>query len=132
LTVEIDKAVYGQLLVKFQPKVIETKEEYNQARTVVLQLIMRPARSPEETALLMLIATLVKEFERKQEKPEEAPPREILKHLMEENNMKQIDLVGKLGSRGVVSEIVNGKRSISKSQAKVLSEIFHVSPAVFI
>jgi HTH-type transcriptional regulator/antitoxin HigA len=51
---------------------------------------------------------------------------------MEERNLKQVDLVGKIGSKGVVSEIVNGKRSISKSQAKTLAEIFHVSSSVFI
>jgi HTH-type transcriptional regulator/antitoxin HigA len=46
--------------------------------------------------------------------------------------MKQADLVSKVGSSGVVSEIVHGKRSISKTEAKALAEIFRVSPAVFI
>ncbi|MDJ0745146.1 MAG: hypothetical protein QNJ32_17550 [Xenococcaceae cyanobacterium MO_167.B27] len=36
---------------------------------------------------------------------------------MEANNIKQENLVGVIGSRGVVSEVVNGKRSISKAQA---------------
>lgn len=53
-------------------------------------------------------------------------------HLMEENKIKQADLVGKVGSSGVVSEIINGKRGISKAQAKALGKIFHVSPSVFI
>jgi HTH-type transcriptional regulator / antitoxin HigA len=51
---------------------------------------------------------------------------------MEARNIKQEELVGVIGSRGVVSEIVNGKRSISKAQAKVLGELFHVSPSLFI
>jgi HTH-type transcriptional regulator / antitoxin HigA len=46
--------------------------------------------------------------------------------------MRQSDWVGKLGSSGVVSEIVNGKRSISKAQAQVLSDMFKVSPRWFI
>jgi HTH-type transcriptional regulator / antitoxin HigA len=71
----------------------------------------------------------------------------MLRHLMEARNMKQEELVGVIGSRGVVSEIVNGKRfsvrvafrrngeatpTISKAQAKVLGELFHVSPSLFI
>ena len=56
----------------------------------------------------------------------------MLLHLMEARNMKQEELVGVIGSRGVVSEIVNGKRSISKAQAKTLGQLFHVSPSLFI
>jgi len=51
---------------------------------------------------------------------------------MEENGMRQTDLVGIIGSRGVVSEVVNGKRTISKSQAKSLGDFFHVDPSLFI
>ena len=53
-------------------------------------------------------------------------------HLIEENNLRQADLVGILGSRGVVSEVVNGKRQISKNQAKALAEFFQVDVGVFI
>jgi HTH-type transcriptional regulator / antitoxin HigA len=41
-------------------------------------------------------------------------------------------LVGVIGSSGVVSEVINGKRSISKAQAKALGEYFKVSPSLFI
>ena len=51
---------------------------------------------------------------------------------MESSGTRQIDLVGIIGSSGVVSEIVNGKRGISKAQAKALSEYFKVSSSLFI
>jgi HTH-type transcriptional regulator / antitoxin HigA len=52
---------------------------------------------------------------------------------MEARDMKQVDLVGILSpSKGLVSSIVNGKRSISKTQAKKLGELFNISPSVFI
>jgi HTH-type transcriptional regulator/antitoxin HigA len=47
-------------------------------------------------------------------------------------DLRQADLVPLVGSRGLVSEIVNGKRAISKAQAKVLGTFFNVSPALFI
>ncbi len=127
-----NKTNYSQLLAQFQPKVIENEQEYGELRHQLLKLMMQTERSPEETEILKLIAALVKDFDEKQPVPEPASPHEVLLHLMEEKNMRQTDLVEKIGSKGVVSEIVNGKRSISKSQAKILAEIFHVSSSVFI
>ena len=59
-------------------------------------------------------------------------PRDVLLHLIEVREIKQVELVGIIGSKGVVSEVVNGKRAISKAQAKVLGEFFNVNPSVFI
>ncbi|EMM71404.1 DNA-binding helix-turn-helix protein [Leptospira weilii str. 2006001855] len=61
----------------------------------------------------------------------ESDPIEILKSLMEEHGLSQKDMK-ELGSQGVVSEILNGKRELNVRQIKVLSKRFNVSPAVFI
>ncbi|MGK7956211.1 MAG: type II toxin-antitoxin system HigA family antitoxin [Crocosphaera sp.] len=132
MTLTINQDIYNELLVKFHPKVIETEVEYQEYGDILIELMMNTNRSEEETAILKLISALIKEYDQKQEQPEPASPHEILQHLMEEHNMKQVDLVGQIGSKGVVSEVVNGKRSISKSQAKTLTKMFHVSPALFI
>jgi hypothetical protein len=42
---------------------------------------------------------------------------------MKEHEIRQADLVGIIGSRGVVSEVVTGKRAISKAQAKALGKL---------
>ena len=57
---------------------------------------------------------------------------EFLKYLMEENGLKQSDLLHIFGSSGIASEVVNGKRAISKTQAKKLAEHFKVSVELFI
>lgn len=132
MTITIDRAVYSQLLVKYQPKVIETEEEYNQAFSALLELMKRQERSLEETELLKLLTTLIKEFDEKQLQPEPASPHEVLGHLMEENGLKLVDLVGQVGALEDVSDLVNGKRSPNRGEAKILAQIFHVSPAVFI
>jgi HTH-type transcriptional regulator / antitoxin HigA len=60
-------------------------------------------------------------------------PHELLQFLMESKGIKQADLVGVLSdSSGLISSIVNGKREISKAQAKKLGEFFHIEPGVFI
>jgi HTH-type transcriptional regulator/antitoxin HigA len=50
---------------------------------------------------------------------------------MTEHNLKQSDLP-EIGSQGVVSEIIKGKRNLNIRQIKALSARFHVSPLVFI
>ena len=44
----------------------------------------------------------------------------MLEFLMDRQDVTQADLIGGLGSSGAVSEVVNGKREISKMQARVL------------
>ena len=55
----------------------------------------------------------------------------VLKHFMAEHNLKQSDLP-ELGSQGVVSEILNGKRTLNLRQIKALSQRFGVAAEVFI
>ena len=50
-----------------------------------------------------LIIVLLKEFDHKQPTPEPVSPQEVLVYLMEEHHLKHADLVGKIGSKGVVS-----------------------------
>jgi HTH-type transcriptional regulator/antitoxin HigA len=63
---------------------------------------------------------------------EHASPLDALKSLMEERNLRQADLLPVFGSRSVASDVLNGKRSISKAHARGLAEFFHVSPSLFI
>jgi len=86
----------------------------------------------EEDALLNLWVLLVEQFEEEHYPISNAAPHEMLKFLMEQRDLRQVDLVGILGSRGVISEVINGKRSISKTQAKALGEFCDVSPELFI
>jgi HTH-type transcriptional regulator/antitoxin HigA len=62
----------------------------------------------------------------------DAPPREVLRLLMEQNSLTQTDLQRELGGQPVVSAILSGKRKINSRQAKALAARFRVSPAAFI
>jgi HTH-type transcriptional regulator/antitoxin HigA len=88
--------------------------------------------SPEESTLLETLAILVESYEEAEFPIHISSPRNVLLHLMEVRSLKQVDLVKVIGSKGIVSEILSGKRAISKSQAKELGAFFHVSPALFI
>jgi HTH-type transcriptional regulator / antitoxin HigA len=127
----INRNIYGDLLAQHQPKAIETEAE-NDAAIMLAESLEHRQRTPEEDALLDLLIILIEKFEEASYPVPNVEPDRMLLHLMESRNMKQEELVGVIGSRGVVSEIVNGKRSISKAQAKALGQLFHVSPSLFI
>jgi hypothetical protein len=62
-----------------------------------------------------------------------APARSAVgRRIGRSSHLSQADLVSIFGSRGRVSEVVNGKRAVSKAQAKALGEFFKVSPELLI
>jgi len=81
---------------------------------------------------LELLIALIEKYEDEQYPMGNSNPHSMLLHLMEARDLKQANLVGILGASRVVSEVVNGKREISKTQAKALGEFFHVDPGLFI
>ncbi len=77
------------------------------------------------------IGNLIENYETQEYKINESSPIEALKYLMQEHGLKQSDLK-EIGSQGVVSEILTGKRTLNIEQVKKISSKFHVSPLVFI
>ena len=61
-----------------------------------------------------------------------ARPVEALGVLMENRKLRQLDLIPVLGASSVISDILNGKRSISKTHARKPAEFFHVPVSLFI
>ena len=77
------------------------------------------------------IGNLIDNYEEREYIIEESSPVGALKYLMKEQGLKQSDLK-EIGSQGVVSEVLSGKRSLNIEQIKKISNRFHVSPLVFI
>jgi HTH-type transcriptional regulator/antitoxin HigA len=132
MTLTLNKLEYGTLLADIQPQVITTEEENDRALSIVESLLAEDNLSPEKEQILRLLVSLIEKFEDDHYQLAASTPHSILLHLMEEKDLRQTDLVGIVGSRGVVSEVVNGKRTISKSQAKSLGDFFHIDPSLFI
>ena len=128
-----NSAQYRRLLSQAMPVVIETEED-NERILAFTERLMKKGEdlSPEEEMLLRLLSTLVQDFEEKHYRPRDVTPLEMLHHLMEARGVKQSDLWDVFGSKGIASEVINGKRSISKAQAKSLAEFFRVSADLFI
>jgi HTH-type transcriptional regulator/antitoxin HigA len=129
----IDPARYKRLLSQTMPVIIETEEENERMLKVIVKLMDKgEGLPPEEEKLLKLLSMLVEDFEERYYQPSDATPLEVLQHLMESRELKQTHLWELFGSKGIASEVLNGKRGISKTQAKALAEYFHVPADLFI
>jgi HTH-type transcriptional regulator / antitoxin HigA len=129
--VKFNKAKYRKLVAAALPAVVETEAE-NERLLAIIEPMMSRELTPEEEKLFDLLVKLVEDFEERQYPMGESSPTEMLKFLMEQRDLRQRDIVHLFGSSGVASEVINGKRAISKNQAKALAEFFRVSPELFI
>lgn len=130
---KIDPVRYRRLLSRTMPVVIETEEENERMLTIVEKLMRKGEDlSAEEEKLLKLLARLIEDFEQRYYRPREAEPLEVLHHLMEARGVKQSQLWEVFGSKGIASEVLNGKRGISKTHARALANYFHVPVDLFV
>lgn len=115
------------------PVVIESEEENERILTVVEKLMKKGENiSIEEEKLLKLLVRLIEDFEQRYYRPLEAEPLEVLHHLMEARGVKQSQLWDVFGSKGIASEVLSGKRGISKTHARALANYFHVPADLFV
>ncbi len=84
----------------------------------------------EEKYAAVLI-TLIEAYEEEHHSIPDASPVEVLRTLMDANNLRQKDLVSVFGSESIVSEVLHRKRDLNRAHIEKLSKRFHVSPAVF-
>lgn len=111
-----------------------TSEAQNKAYTAtLLELELRDNLTPEEKKYADVLAALIEKYEQEKYPDADVSPAEIIRELMEGNNLRQKDLSDILGGghESVVSEILNGKRPLSKTHIERLSQRFGVSPAIF-
>jgi HTH-type transcriptional regulator/antitoxin HigA len=116
------------------PKAIETEKENERALTLVDELMSKGEDNltVEENALLSLLVGLIERFEAEHYHLDASTPRGILIELMKARNVRPRDLWAVFGSKGTASEVLSGKRGISKTHARALAGYFHVSAELFI
>jgi len=85
----------------------------------------------ELAPVMETLGNLIENYENREYKMNEVSPIDVLKYLMQEHGLKQSDLK-EIGSQGVVSEILTGKRTLNLEQIKKISSRFQVSPLMFI
>jgi HTH-type transcriptional regulator/antitoxin HigA len=132
-TVLLDERKYRELLQEVLPLVIRTGKEYQRLLRAAAQLMEKPEPeiTGEEGRLLEMLSMLIEEYEDRVHPLPKAEPHKMLNYLLQEKQLKPSDLWAIL-PKSRVSEILNGKRGISKTQAKQLAALLHVPVDLFL
>ncbi len=133
-TTELDVKAYGRLLARTVPTVIKTAEDNRRMLAIVDKLMAKGEENltREEDALLELLVDLIHDFEQKYDPLPKSDPHKMVAFLLDQRGMKASDLWPVLGSKSRTSELLSGKREVSKDQAKKLAEFFRVPVDLFI
>jgi HTH-type transcriptional regulator/antitoxin HigA len=135
---ETMKMLQSQVLHSFEQTskylfVPTNEDEYNRLVSLLDEItdIVRDDEHHPLANFMDVLGVLIETYENEHVPEPTSDPIAVLKYFMEENNLKQTDL-SELGSQGVVSEILSGKRDLNIRQVKALSERFNVPVSVFI
>lgn len=111
-------------------KIIRNKREYEDALRSLETVFDEKSGDLAEYAETL---TVLIEYYESENHPIKSPGGvDLLKFLMNQNGVKQKDLIGILGSKSSVSEILSGKRPLNLRHVRVLAEAFNVEPATFL
>ncbi len=109
-------------------------EAHYQRMTAMLEALLDETTGDENhpaMGLVDIVGDLIEDFESEHHPLPDVTGVQALKFLVEQHGIKQCDL-REIGSQGVVSEILAGKRELNIRQVRALSERFGVSPATFV
>ena len=125
---------YLELVRRFPLRPIRSEGEMRLARQLLDRYIGRDDLTPGQRDYVAALARFVTDYERDTTSTQlrRLKPIDLLKHLMRENGMNTSDLGAILGSRGLASEVLNGKRGLSKTLIGKLSRRFNLDPSVFL
>lgn len=112
-------------------KLIKTDSDYQAALDKLDKLFNAKIGSPESDEADVL-AVLIDDYEKKYFKIDAPDPIEAIKIRMEEMDLKQKDLVGVIGGKSSVSEVLNRKKKLTIEMVRKLSSHLNVSPQILI
>jgi HTH-type transcriptional regulator / antitoxin HigA len=114
------------------PAVIHSEKENERCISMLEDLdLKREKLTSAERRLAELLTMLIEDFEEKTYTLKPARPAEVLRELMQANELKQKDLLEIFGTPSIISEVLREKRALTVEHIRRLSRRFHVSPEVF-
>lgn len=114
-------------------KKITNEQEYDEAlKTIDYLMELNPPLNTKESDDLEVLVLLVNQYEEVHWKIESADPIDVIKYIMEENNLQQKDLIPYIGNKSKVSELLNRKIDLSLNMIRNLSQHFKIPLEVLI
>jgi HTH-type transcriptional regulator/antitoxin HigA len=119
-------------MVALKYKVIKSKNQYKEYSKILEELVLSDFKGKETKDEIELLTLLIEKWDEEHNSFDDVDPITLLHSLMEEKNLKAKDLVEILGvSKGLVSDIMNYKKGLSKEIIRALSDYFKVSQEAF-
>jgi len=113
------------------PHVIHSDDELAQYTEELFALTAKRELTPAEEEAIELLTLLIEHYEAERYQVPDAEPIDVLRFLLEQNELSQRDIAPELGSESTVSLVLSGKRELNRAHIARLSERFNVSPSVF-
>lgn len=123
---------YRELLSEDLPHAIHNDREHRTYLERLKRILAQDGRSAAEKRYLELLSVLIDRYEEEHEDIAAPSPLDALKELMLAKGVSQVELGRLFGSSGIASEVLSGKRAMSKAQIKTLARHFNISPNMFI
>jgi len=125
---------YLDLVRSFPLRPLRSATEFTAAGEVLDHYIGREDLTAGQRDYLAALVRFVEDYENEHRiaKLKRFAPLELIKHLMEENDLNTADLGQILGSRGLASEILNRNRGLSTALIGKLAARFKVEPGLFL
>lgn len=133
MSLALEKAIQDWPTIKEVFSIPKTEAQFRRLVKAMDELLDRVGENEEHPLIPLLetIASLVDIYENENVNLPTGKPIDVVRHYMELHELTQKDMTI-LGSQGVVSELLSGKRSLNAKQIKALAKRFGVSPAVFL
>lgn len=112
-------------------KPIKTKTDYENSLTRLEQIFDAPVNSVEGDEAEIL-SILIENYENQHYSIEAPDPVEAIKIRMEEMNLKQKDLIGVIGGKSSVSEILNKKKRLTLEMIRNLATKLNLSASILV
>jgi HTH-type transcriptional regulator/antitoxin HigA len=132
----VENELLRWLYLHLPPRPIKSRKMHSSYSEAV-RILMRESGSLEAHnraavgQYLNAVIPFIEQFEKREFSIGPATPEEVLAFLMEQHDLSQYDIAKELGGQPVVSQVLRGKRRLTREHIERLSKRFSVTPATF-
>ncbi len=113
------------------PTPITSERQHREYLSVLVKLASKENPTDEQEKYAEVLMALIEAYEEEHHSVPDASPVDVLRTLMDANDLRQKDSASIFGSERIVSEVLHRKRVLNKAHIEKLSKRFNISPAVF-
>jgi len=128
----LNPETYLKLLSQALPIPPETEADNERLIELLSGIDERDKVTAEEAAFAELLAIVIEDFENRHYSLPLVPPHLAIQALMEDRGLQHKDIAELVGNKGLTTEIIAGRRKVSKAVAKRLSQHLAVPVELFL